>query len=95
MQVVESAIWRQDVVLLSWSSAEGLYSLHPKRGMIRPISLLNAEGKIMFRILVEIISSFVLENGFVNTSVQKAEIPGFPTRKCSCSVIVKKYNGLF
>jgi hypothetical protein len=46
--------------------------------MIHPISLLNAEGKIMFRTLVDIISSFVLENGFVNTSVQRAGIPGFP-----------------
>ncbi|XP_072047083.1 uncharacterized protein [Amphiura filiformis] len=75
-------VWRQDVVPLSWSTAEGVYI--PKEecsntlSQFRPISLLNVEGKIMFGILAERISSFVLENGFVNTSVQKAGIPGFP-----------------
>ena len=32
----------------------------------------------MFGISAERISSFVLENGLINTSVQKAGIPGFP-----------------
>ena len=64
-------IWRQDVVPLSWSAAEGVYI--PKEessstlGQFRPISLLNVEGKIMFGILAERISSFVLENGYINT----------------------------
>ncbi len=43
-----------------------------------PIALLNVEGKIMFGILAERLSSFVLENGLINTSVQKAGIPGSP-----------------
>ncbi|KAI8490092.1 hypothetical protein Bbelb_321620 [Branchiostoma belcheri] len=75
-------VWRQDVVPLSWNKADGVYI--PKEensstlGQFRPISLLNIEGKIMFGVLAGRLASFVLENGLVNTSVQKAGVPGFP-----------------
>ncbi|XP_072913309.1 uncharacterized protein [Hemitrygon akajei] len=75
-------VWRQGVVPLSWSEAEGVYI--PKEensttlNQFRPISLLNVEGKIKFGILAERVSSFVIKSGLVNTPVQKAGIPGFP-----------------
>ena len=75
-------VWRQEVVPLSWSKAEGVYI--PKEensstlSQFRPISLLNVERKFMFGILAERLSSFVLENGLIDTSVQKAGIPGSP-----------------
>ena len=75
-------VWRKGKVPGSWNKAEGVYI--PKEenssalGQFRPISLLNVEGKIMFGILTERMASFLLENGLVNTSVQKAGIPGFP-----------------
>jgi hypothetical protein len=77
-------VWRKDSVPLSWSKAEGVYipkeenSISNTLGQFRPISLLNVEGKIMFGILAERMSSFVLENGLINTYVQKAGIPGSP-----------------
>ena len=47
-------------------------------GQFRPIALLNVEGKIMFGFLSERLDSFLLETGLVNTSVQRASVPGSP-----------------
>jgi len=75
-------VWRKEEVPSTWNKAEGVYI--PKEedscslGQFRPISLLNVEGKIMFGILAERMAAFLLDNGFINTSVQKAGIPGFP-----------------
>ena len=75
-----NVVWRQGVVPLSWNKVDSVYI--PKEensstlSQFRPISLLNVEGKILFEILAEKLSTFVLENGLVNTSVQKAGIPG-------------------
>jgi hypothetical protein len=75
-------VWRKDEVPSSWNKAEGVFI--PKEegsstlGQFRPISLLNVEGKILFGVIAERMSCFLLANGFINTSVQKAGIPGFP-----------------
>jgi len=42
-----------------------------------PISLLNIEDKIFFSIIAQRLSTCLLKNGFIDTSVQKAGIPGF------------------
>jgi len=42
-----------------------------------PISLLNAECEIFFSIIAQILSTYLLKNSFIDTSVQKAGIPGF------------------
>ena len=47
-------------------------------GQLRLISLLNIDGKIMLGILTKGVIQFVYTNGYVNDSVQKAGIPGFP-----------------
>ena len=45
---------------------------------IRSISLLNVEGKIFFGVIAKRMLRFVLNNKFINISIQKAGIPGFP-----------------
>ena len=41
-------------------------------GNMRPISILNAEGRIFWTIYQERLASFMTSNGFINRSVQKA-----------------------
>lgn len=43
-----------------------------------PISLLNVEGKIFFSIITQRLSTYLLKNCFIDTSIQKASLPGFP-----------------
>ena len=84
-------LWRIDVVPEQWSKAEGVYI--PKEenssriGMFCPISLLDVDGKIMFGILVGRLASFLLKNGYIDTSVQKAGVPGFPGCVEHCAMI--------
>jgi hypothetical protein len=47
---------------------------HPKQ--MRPISVLNAEGRIFFTIFQQKLASYMVDNGYINTSVQKAFIDG-------------------
>ena len=42
----------------------------------RPISLLNVEGKIFFGVIAKRMTRFVINNAYVNTSIQKAGVPG-------------------
>ena len=44
----------------------------------RLISLLNVKGEIFFRVIAKRMMRFVLNNKFINISVQKARIPCFP-----------------
>ena len=44
----------------------------------RTISRLNVEGKIFFGVLARRMTTFLMSNHYINTSVQKAGIPGFP-----------------
>ncbi|XP_071492587.1 uncharacterized protein [Diadema antillarum] len=61
----------------------GRRGIYPKEedakgiGQFRPISLLNVDGKILFSVLARRLSEFAVKNTFVDTSVQKAGIPGF------------------
>ena len=65
-----------------WGLADGIYIPKEKNyknlEQFRPISLLNVEGKIFFGVIAKGMMKFVLNNKFVNTSIQKAGIPGFP-----------------
>jgi len=38
---------------------------------------LNVEGKIFFSIIAQRLSTYLLKNGFIDASIQKAGIPGF------------------
>lgn len=44
----------------------------------RGIALLNMEGKISFAVLARRISAYLLGNKYIDTSCQKAGVPGFP-----------------
>ena len=74
--------WREGYVAQEWCLSDVVWI--PKEensigvGSFRPISLLNVEGKILFRVIARRMTSFLLQNKYINTSVQKAGIPGFP-----------------
>ena len=74
-------LWRNNVVPKEWSKAEGVYIPKEKNAerieTFRPISLLNIDGKIMMGILAGRLSKYLLVNGFIDTAVQKAGVPGF------------------
>ena len=84
-------LWRNYAMPDSWSKAEGVYI--PKEenlagiSMFCPISLLDIDDKIMFGILANRLAAFLLRNGYMNTSVQKAGIPGFPGCVEHCAMI--------
>ena len=65
-----------------WGLVDGIYIPKEKNSknleQFRPISLLNVEGKIFFGVIAKRMMKFVLNNKFVNTSIQKSGIPGFP-----------------
>ena len=48
------------------------------REYFRPISKLNVERKIFFGVIAKRTMRFVMNNKFINTSIEKAGIPGFP-----------------
>ena len=66
----------------NWELADGIYITKEndsrKIDQCRPISLLNVEGKIFFGFIAKRMTRFVINNGYVNTSIQKAGVPGFP-----------------
>ena len=74
--------WKKGMVPQEWCLADGIWI--PKemqsRGITNfcPISLLNVEGKIFFGVLAHRITTFLMSNHYINTSVQKAGIPDFP-----------------
>ena len=74
--------WRKGVIPKEWCTAEGVFI--PKEensrgiGQFRPISLLNIEGKTLFSILSKRLTAYLTTNGLIDTSVQKAGVPGFP-----------------
>ncbi|CAC5417464.1 unnamed protein product [Mytilus coruscus] len=44
----------------------------------RTISLLNVEGKVCLAILAKRVTTYMLENNYIDTSVQKGGVPGVP-----------------
>ena len=48
-----------------------------KLDQFQQISLLNVEGKIFFRVIAKRMMRFMINNGYVNTSIWKARIPSF------------------
>ena len=47
-----------------------------RKAQWKSISLLNVEGKIFFAVLLRRIASYVVDFGYVDTSVQKGECQG-------------------
>ena len=82
LTVLLQQAWKKAIVPQEWFLADGI--LIPKemqsKGItnFRPISLLNVEGKIFFGVLARRMTTFLMSNHYINTSVQRAGIPGFP-----------------
>lgn len=74
--------WRNKVIPSEWQRAVTVFI--PKEqnsstiGQFRSIALLNVEGKIFFSILAKRLTSYLTGNGYIDTSCQKAGVPGFP-----------------
>ena len=75
-------VWRKVVVPACWQLAEGCFVPKEEQssllGQFRTISLLNVEGKIFFAILAKRLTTYMLNNDYIDTSVQKGGVPGFP-----------------
>ena len=75
-------IWRRGRVANQWRCAEGVWIPKEENSktieQFRTISLLSVEGKIFFSILSRRLTEFILQNEYVDTSVQKGGIPGVP-----------------
>lgn len=75
-------VWRKGKLVDEWMSAEGCFI--PKEensstlSQFRTISLLNVEGKIFLALVARRITSFLMKNSYIDTSIQKGGIPGTP-----------------
>ncbi|KAK0135439.1 Retrovirus-related Pol polyprotein from type-1 retrotransposable element R2 [Merluccius polli] len=74
-------IWSKGVVPTSWRRAEGCF-VPKERGssqisQFRTISFLSVEGKIFFSVLARRMSTYMTQNGYIDTSIQKGAIEGF------------------
>lgn len=73
-------VWQKGIIPKAWRRAGGV--LIPKEkdaadiNQFRPICLLNVEGKIFFSVIAQRLSTYLERNKYVDTSVQKAGIPG-------------------
>lgn len=74
--------WKNKVIPSEWRRAVTVFI--PKEtnsttiSQFRSIALLNVEGKIFFSILAKRLSTYLISNGYIDTSCQKAGVPGFP-----------------
>ena len=74
-------VWRQQKIPECWQYAEGCLipkeekSRHIKQ--FRTISLLSVEGKIFFSLMSQRMTAYMLENNYLDVSVQKGGIPRF------------------
>lgn len=75
-------IWKRGKIAQSWRYADGVYIPKGEKSenidQFRVISLLSVESKIFFSIVARRLSSFLLSNNYIDTSVQKGGIPGMP-----------------
>ena len=74
-------VWQKEIIPKTWRRAGGV--IIPKEkdatdiSQFRPISLLNVEGKSFFSKIAQRLSTYLERNKYIDTSVQKAGIPGF------------------
>ncbi|XP_016102606.1 uncharacterized protein [Sinocyclocheilus grahami] len=74
-------VWKKQTIPKTWRRAGGV--LIPKEkdalniNQFRKINLLNVEGKIFFSIVPQRMTTYLKQNKLIDTSIQKAGIPGF------------------
>ena len=73
-------IWKSKTIPNSWTLAEGCFVPKERNAksldQFREISLLDVEGKIFWAVVAKRLTLYLLENEFVDTSVQKGGVPG-------------------
>lgn len=72
-------VWVKRMIPKAWRRAGLLIQKEDRSttiSQLRPISLLNAEGKIFFSIVGQWVTSYLEKNRLVDTTVQKAGLPG-------------------
>ena len=73
-------VWKTRKIPVSWQIArikllsKGSDSSHPS--LMRPISILNVEGRLFFTIYQQRLSSYLLNNEYIQRKVQKAFLDG-------------------
>ena len=82
LTVLLQQAWKKDIIVpQEWCLADGIWI--PKEMQSKcltdfcPLSLLNVEGKIFLGILARRMTTFLMSNHYMNTSAQRAGIPGF------------------
>ena len=82
LTVLLQQAWKTGIIPQEWCLADGIWIPKEMQSSgithFRPISLLNVEGEIFFGVLARRMTTFLMSNHYINTSVQKAGIPGFP-----------------
>ena len=80
LTVLLQQVWKKGIVPQEWCLAEGIWISKEMqtKGItnFHPISLLNLK-KIFFGVLAQYMTTFLMRNRYINTSIQKAGIPGF------------------
>lgn len=70
--------WMKPVILKAWHSAGGIFI--PKEGdavemnQCRPTGLLNVGGKVFYSVAARSLTSYLVKNSLIDTSVQTAGI---------------------
>ena len=74
-------IWAKGHIPTTWRVSEGCFVPKEKDSSVisqfRTISLLSVEAKIFLSVVAKRITTYMTENGYVNTAIQKGGIPGF------------------
>ncbi|VDI70145.1 Hypothetical predicted protein [Mytilus galloprovincialis] len=74
-------VWRKGMIPSCLQKAEGCFIPKEEKSeditQFRTISLLNVQGLIFFSIMARRMTSYMTDNNYVDTSVQKGGIPGF------------------
>lgn len=85
--------WKKDFLVDSWLVTEGCFIPKEKNStginQFRTISLLNVEGKLFLGILAKRLTTFMVDNGYMDTSVQKGGISGVEGCLEHTSIITK------
>ncbi|XP_033755855.1 uncharacterized protein LOC117338607 [Pecten maximus] len=73
-------VWRRGKLADSWHQAEGCFIPKEENSetlkQFRTISLLNVEGKIFLAILAKRMTTYMLDNQYIDIAVQKGGVPG-------------------
>lgn len=76
-------VWKKQTIPTVWKRAGGIMIPKEKNAseinQVRPISLLNVEGKIFFSVIAQRLILCLERNKYIVTSIQKAGLPVFPS----------------